>query len=149
VTNELRLRLIREGDPALRRIPTDLGFGGRDGAAGSVQQRLHHLTMKAEYAYDYGMPQWLAKINRSCEALHIERVFLGRHKFCHFRLWYRSILASYVRDVLLDSRALSRPYLNREGVKIAIHGHLNGVNNYTTQIHQLLHLELLHRLFID
>jgi asparagine synthase (glutamine-hydrolysing) len=105
--------------------------------------------MKAEYAYDYGMPQWLAKINQSCEALHIERAFLGRHKFCHFRLWYRSTLASYVRDVLLDSRALSRPYLNREGVKVAIHGHLNVVNNYTIQIHQLLHLELLHRLFID
>jgi asparagine synthase (glutamine-hydrolysing) len=148
VSNELRLRLIREGDPALRRIPTDLGFGGR-GAAGSVQQRLHHLTMKAEYAYDYGMPQWLAKINRPCEALHFERAFLGRHKFCHFRLWYRSTLASYVRDILLDSRALSRPYLDREGMKTAIHGHLNGVNNYTTQIHQLLHLELLHRLFID
>jgi len=81
--------------------------------------------------------------------LHPERLFLGRHKFYHFRVWYRDALSGYVRDMLLDSRTLSRPYLDRKGVEAAVMGHLKGDRNYTTDIHKLLSLELLHRLFLD
>jgi asparagine synthase (glutamine-hydrolysing) len=51
--------------------------------------------------------------------------------------------------MLLDSRTLSRPYLERKGVEAAVFGHLKGDRNYTTDIHKLLSLELLHRLFLD
>src|SRR5206468_5989917 len=44
---------------------------------------------KAEYAYDYGMPQWMARIDHLLLPLRLERLFLGRHKFSHFRVWYR------------------------------------------------------------
>ncbi len=105
--------------------------------------------MSAEYAYDYGMPQWVARIDHMFSALHLERIFLGRHKFTHFRVWYRDALANYVREMLLDSRTLSRPYLQRETVEKLVKGHLKGDRNHTTAIHKLLTLEHLHRLFID
>jgi asparagine synthase (glutamine-hydrolysing) len=79
----------------------------------------------------------------------LERLFLGRHKFNHYRVWYRDSLSSYVRETLLDSRSLSRPYLRRGGVEAAVQGHLRGGQNHTTEIHQLLTLELIHRLFAD
>ncbi len=105
--------------------------------------------MKAEYAYDHGMPQWLARIDHLLSPLHPERLFLGRHKYYHFRVWYRDALSEYVREMLLDPRTLSRPYLDRKGVEAVVRGHVKGNRNYTYEIHTLLTLELLHRLFVD
>ena len=107
------------------------------------------FTFKAEYAYDYGMPQWVAKVDRALAPLHLERLWMGRHKLFHFRWWYRTILAKYVQEMLLDPRTLARPYLERKGVEAIVSGHLKGNRNYTTEIHRLLSLELLHRLFLD
>ena len=81
--------------------------------------------------------------------LHLERFFLGRHKFYHFRVWYRDTLSGYIREMLLDPRTLSRPYLDRKQVERIVQGHLKGGRNYTTAIHKVLTLELIHRLFID
>jgi len=53
---------------------------------------------KAEYAYDYGMPQWMARIDHLFSWFHLERLFLRRHKFNHFRVWYRDSLSDYVRE---------------------------------------------------
>jgi asparagine synthase (glutamine-hydrolysing) len=148
--NDLRLRLIADGNPALREIRTDLGFGGSPGnLSGAASRRFHHFTMKAEYAYDYGMPQWVARIDHLLSPLRLERLFLGRHKFAHYRVWYRDVLSKYVRDMLLDPRTLSRPYLEGKGLETVVRGHLKGDRNYTTEIHKVLTLELLHRLFLD
>jgi asparagine synthase (glutamine-hydrolysing) len=95
------------------------------------------------------MPQPVARLDHLLSGLHLERLFLGRHKLLHFRVWYRDTLASYVQEMLLDSRTLSRPYLERKGVEAIVRGHLKGYRNYTTEIHKLLSIELLHRLFLD
>ena len=107
------------------------------------------FTFKAEYAYDYGMPQWVSRVDHYLSPLHLERLFLGRHKLLHFRVWYRDSLSDYVRQMLLDPKTLSRPYLERKGVEAVVRGHLGGGLNHTTEIHKLLTLELLHRLFLD
>jgi asparagine synthase (glutamine-hydrolysing) len=148
--NDMRLRLIGDGNPTLRGFRTDLGFGGGPASLPSAAGRkFHRFTMKAEYAYDYGMPQWVARIDHALSPFHIERLFLGRHKFYHFRVWYRDFLANYVREILLDRRTLSRPYLEPKVVEGMVHGHLKGNRNYTSEIHTVLTLELAHRLFLD
>jgi asparagine synthase (glutamine-hydrolysing) len=147
---DVRLRLIRDGNPALARIRTDHGIGGDSGPlAASVSRFLLDFLVKAEYAYDYGMPQWVASVDHMLAPLHLERLFLGRHKLLHFRLWYRDSLSDYVRQMLLDSSTLSRPYLERKSVEAMVCGHLKGDRNHTTEIHKLITLELLHRLFLD
>jgi asparagine synthase (glutamine-hydrolysing) len=148
--NDISLRLIADGDATLRRLRTDRGVGGNGSRlAASATRGYLEFTFKAEYAYDYGMPQWVARIDHALSPLHLERLFLGRHKFYHFRVWYRDALAGYIREMLLDSRTLSRPYLERKGVEQIVGGHLKGNRNYTTAIHKLLTLELIHRLFLD
>ena len=142
-------RLIADGNAALYRIPTDRGLGGAGGWAVPIRRGAMEFTFKAEYAYDYGMPQWLARIDHVFAPLHLERLFLGRHKFCHYRTWYRDDLAHYVRSMLLDERSLSRPYLKRNTVENLVSHHLKGDRNHTTEITRLLTLELQHRLFID
>ena len=143
-------RLIAAGNPFLQGVRTDRGLGGAPGKWSNPMVRsLLEFSFRAEYAYDYGMPQWLARVDHALSPLGLERLFLGRHKFCHYRVWYRDALAKYVREVLLDPRALSRPYLEHNGLEAMVQGHLKGDRNYTTEIHKLLSLELLHRLFLD
>ena len=96
-----------------------------------------------------GMPQAVARIDHALSALHLERVFLGRHKVFHFRLWYRDALAGYVRETLLDPGSLSRPYIEGKRLKEIVEGHLKGDRNYTNELHKTLTLELIHRLFLD
>jgi asparagine synthase (glutamine-hydrolysing) len=143
-------RLIAEGDEALGAIPTDRGLNGRRGKlAAAISRSLLEFTFRAEYAYDYGMPQWMARMDHALSPLHLERLFLGRHKFCHFRVWYRDALANYVREMLLDQRTLSRPHLQRNTLERIVQAHLRGDRNYTTEIHKVLTLELLHRVLLD
>jgi asparagine synthase (glutamine-hydrolysing) len=143
-------RLISDGNPALGRLRTDRGLAGVSGTPlSAIARGWLEFSFRAEYAYDYGMPQSVARIDHFLSRLHLERLFLGRHKFNHFRVWYRDALSEYVRQILLDSRTLSRPYMDRKGVELVVHGHLKGNRNYTTEIHQLLTLELIQRLFLD
>jgi asparagine synthase (glutamine-hydrolysing) len=143
-------RLISDGDRSLAAIPTDQGLAAEFERRGNpLSQAFLKFQFKAEYAYDMGMPQWLARLDHSFSAFHFERLFLGRHKPFHFRVWYRDGLSRYVRETLLDSRSLSRPYLNRKKVEAIVAGHLKGNCNFTTAIHKLLTLELQHRLFLD
>jgi asparagine synthase (glutamine-hydrolysing) len=147
---DIRLRLVQDGNPALARIPTDRGIGGSRGRfAAALSRAFLDFTGKAEYAYDYGMPQWLAGVDHAFAWCHFERLFLGWHKMLHFRVWYRDQLSEYVRAMLLDPVTRSRPYLDREGLEAMVHSHLAGRGNHTTDIHTLLTLELLHRQFLD
>jgi asparagine synthase (glutamine-hydrolysing) len=147
---DLALRLIADGNGDLLRIPTDRGLGGSGGRLSEVASHAFlEFLFKAEYGYDMGMPQWVARLDHALSRLHLERLFLGRHKIFHFRVWYRDALSQYVREVLLDPQTLSRPHFERKGVEAMVRGHLKGDRNYTTPIHKALTLELLHRLFLD
>lgn len=147
---DIRLRLIGDGSPALRRIPSDRGVGGTLDPLTSVLLRAYlEFTFKVEYACDYGMPQWAAQLNSWISPLHLERIFLGRHKFLHYRVWYRDALAAYVQEVLLDPRTLSRPFLERKHVEEMVKRHVQGNRNSTIAIHKLLTMELLFRHFFD
>lgn len=149
-SNEISLRLIHDGNPALARIYTDRGLAGNMGPLlSSAYRQFLEFTFKAEYAYDYGMPQWLARTDNAFRAMHLERIFLGRHKFYHFRVWYRDELSEYVRAILLDPLTLSRPYVNGKALEAMVRGHVSGERNYTREIHRLLSLELLHRTLLD
>jgi asparagine synthase (glutamine-hydrolysing) len=148
--DDVRLRLIRDGNPTLGKILTDRGIGGNPGnPLSALTHGFMEFTFKAEYAYDYGMPQRLSRFDHSVSALHLERIFLGRHKTSHFRVWYRDQLSGYVREILLDRKTLSRPYLEPKAVEAVVNGHTKGGLNYTSAIHKLLTLELVQRLFFD
>jgi len=144
------LRMIADGNPLLRKIPTDRGAGGDNHKALSILLRAYHETMfRCEYYYNYGMPQWLAAFDYMLKPLHIEKFFLGRHKFYHFRVWYRDQLSEYVREILLDEKTLKRPYLKRDFLEHIVNSHTAGYRNYTTEITKMLTIELIQRLLIE
>jgi asparagine synthase (glutamine-hydrolysing) len=148
--SEISRRLIMDGDARLAQIRTDrTPISGQNGWRTRALQTFLEFTVKAEYAYDYGMPRWAARVDHLLLPLHPERLFLGRHKFYHFRVWYRDQLSAYIHEMLLDSRTLSRPYLQRVALEKMVREHTKGIRNHTLGIHSVLTLELIHRLFID
>jgi asparagine synthase (glutamine-hydrolysing) len=142
----IQLRLIAERNQALARVGTDRAvYGAPTPIFGAAEHMYQEFTFKAEYAYDYGMPQWMAKVDNLIRPFHLERLFLGRHKFYHFRVWYRDQLASYIKDVLLDPRTLKRPYLRGKHIEAMVRRHIKGTWNYTSEIHRILTSELIQR----
>ncbi len=149
-TNELSFGLIRNGDPRLARIPTDRGerLSGNKlwSAAGT---RWHWLLKRAELAFDYSMPQKMAPVDRFMRPVHPEKLFLGRFGFLHFRTWFRTSLARYLEEMLLDGRTLGRPIFNRDAVRQAVQDHLSGKRNHTLDLQRLLTYELMERQLIE
>ena len=147
---ELTLRLIAEGSPELGVILSDRGFGGnKKFPISTLIERYYDFLFKAEYAYNYGMPQWLAQMDYVFMSMHLEKLFLGCHKFAHYRIWFRDELADYIKGILLDGKSLGRPYVNSKKVEKMVQSHTKGDRNYTTDISKLVSLELLHRIFIE
>lgn len=150
LSREPTLRLIADGNAGLDRIPTDRGVLYRPTPViGKIQHVYEELTVKSEYAYDYGMPQWLTRIDHILAELHLERLFLGRHKFYHFRVWYRDKLSQYLKDILLDSRTRKRPYLRGTVLEEVVNSHIKGYRNYTLEIHRILTSELTQRQLVE
>ena len=144
------LQVVAAGSQVLSRIPTDRGVLDRPTRVlGPLRRLCAEFTFRAEYAFDYGMPPWLTRIDHALAPLHLERAVLGRHKFYHFRAWYRGPLASAVKDVLLDPRTRRRFHVRGARLEALVMDHLAGRRNATTEIHKLLTIELIHRHLID
>jgi len=147
---QTQLWLISQGNMRISCIGTDRGSLFHSSPFKIWISRLQkEWTFKIEYAYDYGMPQGLAAVDHTLRMIHLERFFLGRHKFYHFRTWYRDELSEYVKSILFDSKALSRPYVNARIMVDMVNKHCKGSRNYTHEIHRLISAELIHRIFID
>jgi asparagine synthase (glutamine-hydrolysing) len=142
----LSLQLVAEAAPALAGIPTDRGLvAGDTGALRELRIRWQTFTMKAEYAWDVGMPAALARVEGALAPLHLERLFLGHHKFAHYRIWYRSALAGVLRDVLLTPTALTRSVYRPQALRRMVESHLAGRANHTLALHRALGHEFIHR----
>lgn len=148
--NDVSLRLIADASSELSRVRTDRGIGGSRHRLTALPSRAAlEFLFKAEYAYDMGMPQWLARVNHALKPLHLEYAFLGRHKPFHFRIWYRDALAGYIQEMLLDKRSLSRPYVERKQLEHVVMSHIRGRENHTNELHKILALELLCRVLLE
>jgi asparagine synthase (glutamine-hydrolysing) len=144
VSRDATLRLIHEGHPELGTLPTDRAIRyGPPGPLQRLQHAMREFSVRAEYAYDYGMPDRLVRVDQSLRRLHLERLFLGRHKFYHFRIWYRDALASFLRDTLLSPNAAAGAWFGPGQLKRIVDEHVAGRANHTLDLHRALTLELI------
>jgi asparagine synthase (glutamine-hydrolysing) len=142
------LQLIEAGGLKLGSVRTDRALS-RDQVPAFMRlaKAWQEFTAKAEYAYDYGMPKWLAKADRLLAPFHLERLFLGRHKFYHFRIWYRDQLRDYLKSSV-NSRY--QPSCFREGsIGQIVDGHLAGRANRTLTLHKMLTVQLIERFLVQ
>ena len=148
--NDPVLRLIADGNRSLANVETDRGIASRAIPGLTLLRHAYQeFTFKAEYAYDYRMPQWVASIDHRLRFFHLEKLFVGRHKFHHFRIWYRDELSEYLKSVLLDPSSGHTPYVRRNRIEGMLKAHTEGRRNYAFEIHKILTLELIQKKLIE
>ncbi len=146
---ELSFCIIERYRPDLIGIPTDRGDLGRGSPlAKMIRSAYYKALFKGEYWASHGMPQWVAALTGHVPWLFPVNSLLGRHKFQHYRLWLRSELSEYVRDVLLSNVRLSY-YLDRRHIEEMINSHLKGQRNFVDEIDMALTIVLSERIFLS
>lgn len=147
---DIPMRFVTDLHSGLGSIRTDRGVGNNDGRIKALSIRAYYeFLFKMDYYFNHGMPQWVAKTQGYGFTRNLERLFLGRHKYNHFRVWFRDQLGQYVKEILLDPKTLSRPFLRSNVLEPIVAGHLSGKENHAQEISMLLTTELFHRCFID
>jgi len=63
--------------------------------------------------------------------------------------WFRTHLYDQVRDILMDSKTLSRGYFSEDYIEQVLLKHKAGTEDLSRRIFSLVNLELWHRMYID
>lgn len=144
----LSVDIISRYGPHLLDIPTERGLLCSGSMFRSMTLQLQRKTLiKAEYLSSHGMPNWLAAISRYGFGSFIDKSFLGRDKFQHFRTWIRKDLASYSEEVLhRDVRTSLDNYIDLPHVRRMLHDHINGKRNFAEEIDAVMTLVLAEKL---
>lgn len=133
-------------------IRTNQGAGGRCPAVVSRAVkafiRARALTEKS-FNWDvlpHSLQHAAAKVDTFLlSPLHLDRLVRGWEFFRHYNFWFRRDLSPYLKEMLLDSRTLSRPYWNPKYVEKTVNDHISGRRNNLSDIRKVLTIELIHR----
>ena len=148
---ELLTRVIAPLNQELAIIRTNRGIGGKNfipisklvGSAWFIVNIFDQF-----YNWDR-MPHFIAKLDKAFSFLHIENLLLGYDQLCHYRKWFRDDIADCLKEILLDSRTLERPYWNKSFLRQAVLDHTTGRGNYLAELKKALTVELIHRTLLD
>jgi hypothetical protein len=144
---ELSMAIICRYKPEIMKIPTDRGLFCNDPRLKSLIRQLYRKSLiKAEYWSSDGMPNWLATISHLGLSGILEKSFLGRDKFQHFRLWTQKYFADYIADVLIAGSREMGEFFNLRQVESMVHEHVAGKKNYIDEIDKIMTLILTCRI---
>jgi len=143
-TRALQARYVRGKDPALIDVPTNMGkVREYIQPMDKVVYALAWAQFKVEYIYLYSMPHWLTRLDTKLRGLRLERIITGRQKFEGYRIWFRTHLAEFMRDLLLNPRAHCTEFFDRAWLNKVVMGHTAGTHNYLIELNKILTVELI------
>ncbi|HEY1663730.1 MAG TPA: hypothetical protein VGI03_15035 [Verrucomicrobiae bacterium] len=139
-------RLVRDNSPSLSEIPTDRGYAGDNTGLGFWSRRFFaEATFKLDYYHNEGMPNSFAPFDPAIKQIGSCLGVLGRHKFLHYRSWFRNELASYITDRLTGLQSRQNDFWDDSFVKTMAADHISGRKNYSSEINTVLTLESIER----
>lgn len=143
---DFSISIINECRPVLLTIPTDRGILGTGNRMHRAARHAYHVVMaKAEYWSGHGMPDRLAYLSRIGLDRSLEKMFIGRNKFQHFRPWSRIDMSNYIREVLLQRGADLGGLFIKSRIEQMVHDHLGGRKNYLEEIDKIMTLTFAYR----
>jgi asparagine synthase (glutamine-hydrolysing) len=141
------LRIVKDNNPVLANIPTDMGLLGRTQTLTAFFRRpFCKATFKLDYLYNEGLPHWLSRLDPLLRRLDSRSGILGLHKFLHYRSWFQRELAGYVNGILTDAQTRRSPFWNYDFLEHVAREHTAGRKNYLFEINAVLTLEAVERL---
>ncbi len=137
---------IRKEDPSLYRIPTDMAVLGEAKAMQKLWAKFHaKATFKLDYWANDGLPNRLVGLD-SILARSANWGILGRHKYLHYRRWFRQQLSDYVNSALGEARQL--PFWNDVFISRLAKQHIEGQGNYLQEINAAITLGTVNRVLL-
>lgn len=143
-SRDLQAKYVRRKSEELADVPTNMGRVRQNGQlTGTIAYSLFWALFKAEFIYLYATPHWLTRLDRKLEWLKPERIIAGRQKFEGYRIWMKTHLAEFIRDVL-NSRARCTDLFDKAWVEKVVVRHTAGTHNYLNEINKMLTIELIY-----
>jgi asparagine synthase (glutamine-hydrolysing) len=141
------MEFLRRTNPELARIHTDRGVSAGAVPIGSALRRAWaDLDFKLDYLYSEGLPHALSFVDPLLAAAD-SWGWLGRHKPLPYRRWFRTVLADYAQQVVTDASTSRLGIWEPEALRTLVTEHISGKRNNLREIHIVLTLEAIDRLF--
>lgn len=143
------LQAISFRDPALSRIASDRGLAGDGtGAVNCVRHLLAELSFRIEYRTNEGLHPRLSRFDGLIQAAANATGLNGLHKFLHYRRWFRTRLAGWLRDRLEAAAASQTGIWKPDAVRRLAGEHISGRTNHLPALQTVLTFEAIDRLLI-
>jgi len=142
------LHFVKDNDPTLSNIPTDMGMGEGLGLVQALSRFFFKATFKLDYLNNEGLPHWLSPFDPLLRRFSSRAKILGLHKHLHYRSWFQRELAGHVKDALTDARTQRSPFWNSDFLEKMATEHTSGRRNYVLEINAVLTLEAVERLLV-
>ncbi len=150
ISKNLSSFIIGACNKELLKLPTDRGeLGNEDWLRRTVRHITREAIIKAEYWTSHGMPDWLSHTSRFHLTDMLERMFLGRNKFQHFRLWSQTRFDDFIKNVLLQNNTGLNDFIYQSKLEKVVDDHLKGKQNNLDIIDKLMTLTIAHKTFIE
>ncbi len=99
--------------------------------------------------FPFGLPRWVNRVDYWLSPLRVERRVFGFADCTRYRVWFRDQLAEFLRDTLLSTGSLTRPYWNAEDLKRIVSDHISGHGNFLHTLRKVLQVEMMHRVLLE
>ena len=143
-SRDLQSRYIKQNASEIGAVPTNMGGVRKVGnPLGTIAYSLYWALFKVEYIYLYATPHWMTRLDRALGALHLEYMLSGRQKFEGYRIWMKTHLADYLRDMLMNPQARCTDFFAKSWVRKVASRHTAGTHNYIDEINKMLTIELV------
>jgi asparagine synthase (glutamine-hydrolysing) len=143
-------RLVRANSAVLSEIPTDRGLVGNHSGLPILLRRLFaEATFKIDYYSSEGLPFTLSRFDSLFRRVSSGLGILGLHKYLPYPHWFRTGLASYVSEVLTDTKVCRMRFWNSDFLKRLAADHISGGKNYVRDINAVLTLGAIDRLLLS
>jgi asparagine synthase (glutamine-hydrolysing) len=142
---EASLHVVRTGDRRLSAIPTDTGLLATSRVYSALAHTWHRGVFKLDYWRKEALPGWLSVYDKPLSSL--DRL-LGSHRYLLYRSWFRSELAGYIKDQLMDRRVSQSGLWNREVLERLADYHIEGRRNCVRELDVVLTCAAIERLLL-
>jgi asparagine synthase (glutamine-hydrolysing) len=146
-SSDFTLSLIKENNPSLSKIPTDMGgMGAANRLAAASRLIFSTGVCKLDYLRQQGLPHGLSRLNPLFTQLSSAFGIAGLHKYLAYRIWFQRELAAYVDGVLKDAQVRRSSLWNSRFLERMASDHATGHKNYVREIDAVLTLDAVERL---
>lgn len=143
-------RVVRSNSAVLSEIPTDRGFLCDNSGLPILLRRLFsEATFKIDYYNSQGLPFRLSRFDSFFGRLSSGLGIFGLHKYLPYRHWFRTKLASYISEILTDTKLLRMRFWNPDFLNNLAADHITGRRNFVRDINAVLSLEAIDRLLLS